>query len=54
MFKTKTSVLVATGCFLGTLEEFEAEVEKKQEGDQHRETYESFFGALKAFATRNK
>ena len=41
LFKTKTGSSVTTGCFGGTLDEFEAAVKEKPEGDPHRNVYES-------------
>ena len=47
MFRTEKGASVATGCFLGTLEEFEAAVCKKPEGDIHRLVYESQISTFK-------
>ena len=50
MFRTDKGSSVVTGCFLGTLAEFEAAVKKKPEGDVHRLVYEDLAPFLRSRA----
>ena len=46
IFKTKDGFKLATGCFLGTFEEFKNAVASKKEDDKHRKEYESLYGFI--------
>ena len=48
IFTSKKDILVATGCFLGTLEEFESKVKKTHSEDSvHRKSYLSAIELIK-------